>query len=70
MRDLLEVRGLTVELATPAGWILPVNDVSLRIAVMRAGQFVEVGVAEQILRRPAHPYTRELLATVPELLRA
>jgi peptide/nickel transport system ATP-binding protein len=37
---------------------------------MRAGQFVEVGAAEQILRRPAHPYTRELLAAVPELLRA
>lgn len=32
MRDLLEVRGLTVELPTPAGWVRPVNDVSLRIA--------------------------------------
>jgi ABC-type glutathione transport system ATPase component len=32
MRDLLEVRGLTVELPTPAGWIRPVNDVSLHIA--------------------------------------
>ena len=29
--DLLEVRGLNVELPTPAGWIRPVNDVSLRI---------------------------------------
>jgi ABC-type dipeptide/oligopeptide/nickel transport system ATPase component len=28
---LLEVRGLTVELPTPAGWVRPVNDVSLRI---------------------------------------
>src|ERR1700740_946902 len=32
MGDLLEVGGLTVELATPAGWVRPVNDVSLRIA--------------------------------------
>src|SRR5712664_4548062 len=32
MSGLLEVRGLTVELPTPAGWIRPVNEVSLRIA--------------------------------------
>ncbi len=32
MSTLLEVRGLTVELPTVAGWIRPVNDVSLRIA--------------------------------------
>jgi ABC-type glutathione transport system ATPase component len=167
MRNLLEVRGLTVELPTPAGWVRPVNDVSLhiaageslglvgesgsgktmlalalmgllppgarvsgrallalilqpklvvadepvssldvsvgaqvllllqdlqrefgltyifishslpvvaqlatRIAVMRAGKFVEVGAAEQILRQPGHSYTRELLAAVLELLQA
>src|ERR1700756_1344226 len=28
---LLEVRGLTVELPTAAGWVRPVNEVSLRI---------------------------------------
>jgi ABC-type dipeptide/oligopeptide/nickel transport system ATPase component len=32
MKNLLEVRGLTVELPTPAGWVRPVNDVSLHIA--------------------------------------
>jgi len=31
MSGLLEVRGLTVELPTPVGWIRPVNEVSLRI---------------------------------------
>jgi peptide/nickel transport system permease protein len=31
MSELLEVRGLTVELPTPLGWVRPVNDVSLRI---------------------------------------
>jgi ABC-type dipeptide/oligopeptide/nickel transport system ATPase component len=31
MSGLLEVRGLTVELPTPAGWVRPVNEVSLRI---------------------------------------
>jgi oligopeptide/dipeptide ABC transporter ATP-binding protein len=31
MSGLLEVRGLTVELPTPAGWVRPVNEVSLNI---------------------------------------
>jgi peptide/nickel transport system ATP-binding protein len=32
MTELLQVRGLKVELPTPAGWVRPVNEVSLRIA--------------------------------------
>ena len=40
-----------------------------RIAVMRAGQFVQSGPAERILREPRSPYTRELLAAVPEIPR-
>jgi ABC-type glutathione transport system ATPase component len=40
------------------------------IAVMRAGQLVECGPADLILREPMHIYTRELLATVPEIPRA
>src|SRR5579864_9409769 len=31
MNALLELRGLTVELPTPGGWVRPVNDVSLRL---------------------------------------
>ena len=31
MSNLLDVRGLTVELPTPAGWVRPVSAVSLRI---------------------------------------
>jgi oligopeptide/dipeptide ABC transporter ATP-binding protein len=31
MTNLLEIRGLVVELPTAAGWVRPVNDVSLRI---------------------------------------
>ena len=31
MRNLIEVRGLTVELPTAGGWVRPVNDVSLQI---------------------------------------
>jgi len=46
-----------------------VAQVASRIAVMRAGQFVESGSAERILREPRSPYTRELLAAVPEIPR-
>jgi ABC-type glutathione transport system ATPase component len=44
-----------------------VAQVATRIAVMRAGQFLEVGDAEQVLHQPKNDYTRELLAAVPEL---
>ena len=35
------------------------------IAVMYAGRVVEQGPADAVLARPAHPYTRALLASVP-----
>jgi oligopeptide transport system ATP-binding protein len=44
-----------------------VAQVATRIAVMRAGKFVEVGPAAQVLLQPKEDYTRELLAAVPEL---
>jgi peptide/nickel transport system ATP-binding protein len=47
-----------------------VAQVATRVAVMRAGQFVEVGAVEQVLHRPTHAYTKELLAAVPEVPRA
>ena len=46
-----------------------VAQVATHIAVMRAGQFLEVGRAEQVLHQPKNNYTRELLAAVPELPR-
>jgi ABC-type glutathione transport system ATPase component len=44
-----------------------VAQIATRIAVMRAGQFVEAGPAAEVLERPEHSYTRELLAAVPVL---
>jgi len=38
-----------------------------RVAVMYAGRIVEEGPADAILESPAHPYTRRLIACVPEL---
>ena len=37
-----------------------------RIAVMRAGEIVELGTSEQITSAPNHPYTRTLLEATPE----
>jgi peptide/nickel transport system ATP-binding protein len=39
--------------------------VSDYIAVMRQGEIVEFGEAEEVLKRPRHPYTRELIAAAP-----
>src|SRR5262249_52621805 len=36
-----------------------------RVAVMYAGRIVETGPVRTIFRRPAHPYTRGLLASMP-----
>jgi oligopeptide/dipeptide ABC transporter ATP-binding protein len=44
-----------------------VAGLSDRLAVMYAFQFVEVGPAKTVLGDAAHPYTRALLASVPNL---
>ncbi len=43
-----------------------VRYLSDRIAVMRAGEIVELGTSEEITSRPTHEYTRTLLAATPE----
>jgi peptide/nickel transport system ATP-binding protein len=44
-----------------------VGQVASRVAVMRAGQVVEMGPSARLLTAPEHPYTRSLLAAVPTL---
>jgi ABC-type oligopeptide transport system ATPase subunit len=65
LEELQQEFGLTYLLISHS---LPVvAQVATHIAVMRAGKFVELGEAAQVLRHPQHAYTRELLAAVPEL---
>ncbi|MFI5110848.1 MAG: ATP-binding cassette domain-containing protein [Terriglobales bacterium] len=68
LAELQRELGLTYVLISHS---LPVvAQLATRIAVMHAGEFVEVGAAEQVLTRPAHAYTRALLEAVPRLVTA
>jgi peptide/nickel transport system ATP-binding protein/oligopeptide transport system ATP-binding protein len=42
-----------------------VRHVSDRIAIMYLGKIVEIGDADEIFDRPAHPYTRALIEAIP-----
>ena len=44
-----------------------VADMADEILVMKEGHTVEHGSADQIFNRPEHPYTKELLGSVPKL---
>jgi peptide/nickel transport system ATP-binding protein len=46
-----------------------IADIADRIAVMYAGRIIEIGAAEAVLRMPAHPYTRGLMASIPSMHR-
>jgi len=38
-----------------------------RVAVMYAGRVAEIGPVASVIRRPAHPYTEGLMASIPSL---
>jgi len=65
LRDLKERLGMAILLITHNLGI--VGDIADRVAVMYAGQIVELAPAQEILRRPLHPYTRALMNSVPKL---
>ena len=44
-----------------------VAEIAHRVAVMYAGRIVEQGPVREVFRRPRHPYTKGLLASVPRL---
>ncbi|MDJ0825846.1 MAG: dipeptide/oligopeptide/nickel ABC transporter permease/ATP-binding protein [Rhodobacter sp.] len=63
--DLRRQRGVAILFIThDFGVVAQLCD---RVAVMYAGQIVEEGPTRDILDRPAHPYTKRLMACVPEL---
>jgi ABC-type glutathione transport system ATPase component len=38
-----------------------------RVAVMREGRIVEEGPVEEVYSRPSHPYTKQLLSSIPRI---
>jgi oligopeptide/dipeptide ABC transporter ATP-binding protein len=64
LADLKETMGLT--LVFIAHDLSMVRYVSDRMAVMYRGRLVELGPADEVYACPRHPYTRSLLAAVPE----
>ncbi len=44
-----------------------VAQLATRVAVMQSGRIVEIGAAGQVLGAPRHPYTKSLIAAVPQI---
>jgi ABC-type glutathione transport system ATPase component len=66
LEDLQEQLGLTyVFVSHDLGVVRHMAD---RVIVMRRGEIVEQGEIDAVYDAPSHPYTRELLAAVPELV--
>jgi peptide/nickel transport system ATP-binding protein len=42
-----------------------VEQISDRVAVMRAGKLVEIGATAEVLGSPVHEYTRQLIGAIP-----
>ena len=65
LRGVTQAHGASVLLIThDMGVIAETCD---RVAVMYAGRIVEIGPVDEVIRRPAHPYTAGLMASVPTL---
>ena len=65
LTDLRERFGLTMLFISHD--LAVISEIADRVAVMYAGNLLELGSREDIFRHPTHPYTRGLLNAVPTL---
>ncbi len=65
MRELQRERGLAYLFITHN--LAVVEYLADDVAVMYLGRIVEEGPVERVLRAPAHPYTRTLMAAIPRI---
>ena len=65
IKEIQEEREISVIFIThDLGVVASISD---RVAVMYAGKIVEVGTVDEIFYEPCHPYTWNLLASMPDL---
>ena len=65
MKDLVDEFGMGIIFIThDLGVVAQTAD---KVAVMYLGRIVEQGSVREVIRRPAHPYTKGLLAALPRL---
>jgi oligopeptide/dipeptide ABC transporter ATP-binding protein len=63
MLDLRDQRGVSILFVThdlSLAWV-----VADRVAVVYLGRIVEIGLTDEIIRAPVHPYTRALVSVIP-----
>ncbi|HSX94400.1 MAG TPA: ABC transporter ATP-binding protein, partial [Hydrogenophaga sp.] len=65
LKSICKQRGAAVMLIThDMGVIAETCD---RVAVMYAGRVAEIGPVHEVINHPAHPYTRGLMACIPDM---
>jgi oligopeptide/dipeptide ABC transporter ATP-binding protein len=65
LKELKKELGLSILFITHD--IALASDLCDQLAVVYAGELVELGGAEQMLTKPAHPYSQKLLGSIPRL---
>jgi peptide/nickel transport system ATP-binding protein len=65
LKRLRKENGMTIILITHDLGII--SEIADKIAVMYAGQIVEIGRASEIYENPKHPYTQALISAIPTL---
>jgi ABC-type dipeptide/oligopeptide/nickel transport system ATPase component len=65
LRDLRDERGMAILLITHNMGV--VAEICDRVAVMHGGRIVEMAPVDELFSHPCHPYTRDLLKSIPTL---
>ena len=65
LKDLCRQHGVAmVFVSHDLGAVARISD---RVAVLYAGELMELGTTSEILKNPSHPYTRGLLTSIPKM---
>jgi peptide/nickel transport system ATP-binding protein len=65
LKRLKKENGLTIILITHDLGII--SEIADKIAIMYAGQLVEIGKASEVYKSPKHPYTQALISAIPSI---